>query len=112
MNVYKKYANTRLQIEVLQKALIKLGDSIIEEIKDDHTPTKNEYGTYSLIRRRNLELSPTATNKKLKIKMEIKKLSDPLNKKIREIEDEDITKGKGKNLETISIRFSRGGDKK
>lgn len=105
MDIYTDYAKTRQQIQVLTDKMKELESSILEEIKGLSTPMKNEFGTFTTVTRTVVKLSQEAVKKQAEIKEEIKKVTEPLNEKIKEVEAKDIESGKATKEEVIGMRF-------
>lgn len=105
MDIYTDYAKTRQQIQVLTDKMKSLESAILEEIKGLSSPIKNDLGTFTTVTRTVIKLSEDAVNKQSEIKDEIKRVTEPLNLKMKEIEAKDIESGKATKEEVLGMRF-------
>jgi hypothetical protein len=105
MDIYIDYAKTRQQVSILSDKLKDLEELILKEMKNLSVPVRNEYGVYGTVERTITKLSENAIKKQLKIRDEIKKITEPLNLKIKSIEEEDIKKGTAIQERVVGLRF-------
>lgn len=106
MDIYTEYAKTREQLKLLADRSKELEEKILEEIKELSSPMKNEYGTFTKVRRTIIKLSPEAIKEQEVLKVEIKTITSPYLNLIKEIETRDIESGNATKEEVVGLRFT------